>query len=241
NHHNAVTYAVLLDISSTYDSVWRCEFILKRRLTNSSIKQFNTKVPQGSLLSPLLSLSVYNLLYKAIIRPSLEYACAFWNSADCYKRKLKGSKEYQYVESLEQEEVKLFQKCVRWNDKFTNHNLTLGYQLWKSNHEFKILLAWEIASSNKYWHHWMEMLLSSLQMEVPEIGYPRPITSTMVFPIKAIRQALQYIQEQYKYKNTRVVILSGCKFAVNVIHNKYNSKTYNYPTADCQKIMKDLG
>ncbi|ETN99746.1 hypothetical protein RFI_37721, partial [Reticulomyxa filosa] len=35
------------------------------------------------------SLSVYNLLYKTIIRPSLEYACAFLNgAADCHKRRL---------------------------------------------------------------------------------------------------------------------------------------------------------
>ena len=34
-------------------------------------------------------LSVYNLLYKAIIRPSLEYACAFWNgAAESHKRRL---------------------------------------------------------------------------------------------------------------------------------------------------------
>ena len=35
------------------------------------------------------SLSVYNLLYKTIIRPTLEYACPFWNgAADTNKKKL---------------------------------------------------------------------------------------------------------------------------------------------------------
>jgi len=35
------------------------------------------------------SLSVYNILYKAIIRPSLEYGCAFWNGApESYKKRL---------------------------------------------------------------------------------------------------------------------------------------------------------
>ncbi|ETN99750.1 hypothetical protein RFI_37717, partial [Reticulomyxa filosa] len=35
------------------------------------------------------SLSLYNLLYITIIRPSLEYACAFWNgAADSHKNRL---------------------------------------------------------------------------------------------------------------------------------------------------------
>ena len=37
----------------------------------------------------------------------------------------------------QQEEVKLFQKCVKWSERFPDHNLVQGYKLWKRNHEFK--------------------------------------------------------------------------------------------------------
>ncbi|ETO10710.1 hypothetical protein RFI_26668, partial [Reticulomyxa filosa] len=42
-------------------------------------------------------------------------------------------------------------------------------------------------------------------------------------------------------KDKRIVILSNCKFAVNAIHNKCNSDTYNFSISDCQRLMKELG
>ncbi|ETO08756.1 hypothetical protein RFI_28632 [Reticulomyxa filosa] len=108
------------------------------------------------------SLSVYNLLYKTIIRPNLEYACAFWNGApESHKKKLEKiqriamcrilgvmkSTAYDTVNILsqmpplelrrQQEEVKLFQRCENHMQNFPNHNLSQAYQLWQSNHNFK--------------------------------------------------------------------------------------------------------
>ena len=37
----------------------------------------------------------------------------------------------------QQEEVKLYHKCIRGSIKFPEHNLTQAYQLWKQEHEFK--------------------------------------------------------------------------------------------------------
>jgi len=83
------------------------------------------------------SLSIYNLLYKTIIRPGLEYACAFWNgAAETHKRKLERIQRiamcrilgvmhqtaYDTVNVIsqlpplefrrQQEEVKIYEKCV---------------------------------------------------------------------------------------------------------------------------------
>ncbi|ETO36802.1 hypothetical protein RFI_00260 [Reticulomyxa filosa] len=65
------------------------------------------------------------------------------------------------------------------------------------------------------------------------------ITTMVGSEIEAIRQALEKVQ--FQYKDERVLILSYCKFAVNAIRNKCNSETYNFPIAECQKLMKELG
>ncbi|ETO02158.1 ribonuclease H [Reticulomyxa filosa] len=71
-----------------------------------------------------------------------------------------------------------------------------------------------------------------------EVKFPiQGITTMIGSEIEAIRQALKYVQ----HKDERVVILSDCKFAVNAIHNKSNSETYNFSIADCQQLMKELG
>ncbi|ETO10708.1 hypothetical protein RFI_26669, partial [Reticulomyxa filosa] len=57
--------------------------------------------------------------------PSLEYACAFWNdAADCHKRRL------ERIQRIS------MSNCVRLSEKFPDHDLTLGYRIWK--------LAWKI-------------------------------------------------------------------------------------------------
>lgn len=105
------------------------------------------------------SLAVYNLLYKTIIRPILEYACPFWNgAAESHKKKLERIQRLAMVKILgvmnstaydtvniisqipplelrrKQEEIKLYHKCIRWSGKLRKHNLTLAYNLWRKNH-----------------------------------------------------------------------------------------------------------
>ena len=101
-------------------------------------------------------------MYKTIIRPSLEYGCAFWNGApESYKKRLEriqriamcrilgvmNSTAYDTVNVISQipplelrrrqEEVKLYCKCIKWSKKFPDHNLTRAYEIWKMNHELK--------------------------------------------------------------------------------------------------------
>ena len=100
-------------------------------------------------------------MYNTIIRPTLEYACAFWNgAAEVHKTKLDRiqriafsrilgvmkSTAYDTINVLtqvpplelrrKQEEVKIYHRCIRWSIKLPNHNLTKAYNLWKINCDF---------------------------------------------------------------------------------------------------------
>ena len=76
-----------------------------------------------------------------------------------------------------------------------------------------------------------------LELEFPMKG----ITTIIGSEFEGVRQGLKYVQENFKNKESRVVIISDCKFVVNSILNKSNSETYNFPVAECQRIMKELG
>ncbi|ETN99500.1 hypothetical protein RFI_37971, partial [Reticulomyxa filosa] len=95
---------------------------------------------------------------KTIIRPSLEYACAFWNGAsEVHKKKLERIQRiaicrilgvmhataYDTVNVIsqipplelrrQQEEVKIFQRCIKWSGRFYNHNLVKAYWMWEEH------------------------------------------------------------------------------------------------------------
>ena len=63
-----------------------------------------------------------------------------------------------------------------------------------------------------------------LVLELPIKG----ITTTIGSEFEGVYQGLKYVQEHFKNQDSRVVILSDCKFVVNSILNKCNSETYNF-------------
>ena len=104
------------------------------------------------------SMSAYMLIYNAVIRPSLEYACAFWNcAAEAHKKKLERVQRLAICRILgvmkatsyetcnmmaqipplelrrRQEEIKLFHKCVKYSVRAPEHNLIKAYMYWKEN------------------------------------------------------------------------------------------------------------
>ncbi|ETO01297.1 hypothetical protein RFI_36143, partial [Reticulomyxa filosa] len=108
------------------------------------------------------SMSVYNLLYKTIVRPILEYGCQFWNgAAETCKKKLEqiqklamcrilgvmNSTSYDTVNIIsqmpplelrrQQEEIKMYHRCIQLSEQFPSHNMSIAYRLWKKNHETK--------------------------------------------------------------------------------------------------------
>ena len=70
-----------------------------------------------------------------------------------------------------------------------------------------------------------------LGLEFPIKG----ITTNIASEIEAVRQALIYVLEHYIGPETRIVVLSDCKFVVNAILDRWNSETYNLPIAECQR------
>ncbi|ETN97148.1 hypothetical protein RFI_40383, partial [Reticulomyxa filosa] len=56
-----------------------------------------------------------------------------------------------------------------------------------------------------------------------------------------VRHAIEYAQEHHKNKDERVVILSDCKFVVNLVLNKCNSETYNFQIAERQRLLSQMG
>ncbi|ETO35539.1 hypothetical protein RFI_01524 [Reticulomyxa filosa] len=70
------------------------------------------------------------------IRPSLEYASAFWNgAADTIVNDTKDCNiSNQTALELRQEEVKLYHKFIRWSGRLNGHNLVLEYKIWNELH-----------------------------------------------------------------------------------------------------------
>jgi ribonuclease HI len=75
-----------------------------------------------------------------------------------------------------------------------------------------------------------------------ELEYPiSGLTTTLASEIEAIRKAIEYVYQHYTSTESRVVILSDSKFAVNSILYKWNSESYETPVTECQKLLKELG
>jgi ribonuclease HI len=216
-----------------------------------------------------------------------------------------------------QEEVKLFQKCVKWSKRLPDHNLTQAYNLWRSNYNIdgdeRISWSGKLSTLSRAFIHGAEVgiekvepdrmrhwnkppmqasklphsikspfekwseptpdeILGSLDENAvvifadgsckPEPGlggaglvvqdpsfehwleleFPiKGITTTIGSEIEAVRQGLEHVNQNYIGVESRVVMLSDCKFVVNAILNKCNSETYNFPVAECQRLMKNLG
>ena len=100
----------------------------------------------------------YQMLYKMIIRPSIEYASAFWNGGNityinklnkiqckilCRGLKLMNNVSYDscnvinFIEPIQyrcqQEEIKLLKRSIVYSVHFPNHNLSKIYNKWIDN------------------------------------------------------------------------------------------------------------
>ncbi|ETO06355.1 hypothetical protein RFI_31030, partial [Reticulomyxa filosa] len=166
----------------------------------------------------------------------------------------------------QQEEVKLYHKCIRlnWIVKLSTLPKTYIYaaevgipDVQPDQYPYSNKLPMQITklphSSKSPFEKWKgptsEEILNSLDESTIAIfadGSCRPedldeqgITTMIGSEIEAIRQALEKVQ--FQYKDERVLILSGRKFAVNAILNKCNSEAYNFSIAECQRLMKELG
>jgi ribonuclease HI len=72
-----------------------------------------------------------------------------------------------------------------------------------------------------------------LELEFPIQG----ITTNIGCEIEGMRQAIEYVSNNYRHYTDRVIILSDCKFAVNAVLNKWDSDIYNFPVMECQRLL----
>src|SRR3984885_15079140 len=156
------------------------------------------------------SLSAYYILYKTIIRPTLEYACSFWNgAADVHKSKLDKIQRlamcrilgvmkntaYDTINVLtqvpplelrrRQEEVNLYHCCIRLSIKFPDHNLTQAYNLWRRNCDFE--------NKNQEYISWTGKLstLSRAFIHAAEVNIPNVSPDTEPFQNKPPTQIVR--------------------------------------------------
>ena len=101
---------------------------------------------------------VYQTLYKMILRPSIEYACAFWNGAKTTHKRIFNTIQRKALNNglklmnnvsydstcvinniepikyrIEQEEIKLLKRCKIYLRNYPNHTLSKVYRYWENN------------------------------------------------------------------------------------------------------------
>ncbi|ETO00626.1 RnhA2 [Reticulomyxa filosa] len=72
-----------------------------------------------------------------------------------------------------------------------------------------------------------------------ELEYPITCIKTNIgSETEAMRLALEYVGNHYRFHFGRLIILTDCKFVINAIFNKWDFDIYKLPIMDCQKISK---
>ena len=66
------------------------------------------------------------------------------------------------------------------------------------------------------------------------------ITTNIGAEIEGVKQALQYISNNYRNRTERIIILCDCKFVINSINNKIDSEEYIFPIKECQNILNSF-
>ncbi|ETO13518.1 reverse transcriptase [Reticulomyxa filosa] len=161
----------------------------------------------------------------------------------------------------------MYHRCIQLSEQFPSHNMSIAYRLWKKNHETKkdeffcwrgkantgrnvvsintnTVVIWSDRSTfpNPGYGRVGLVVQDSDTSEWIEIEYSIKDTITNIgCEIEGLKKAIEYSIENYKGKDKRVVILSDCKFAVNVMLNKVHPDKYKEQIQKCHDILQSLG
>ncbi|ETO09827.1 hypothetical protein RFI_01957 [Reticulomyxa filosa] len=153
----------------------------------------------------------------------------------------------------QQEEIKLYHKCICLSKKLHTHNLSIAYKLYKVNHIVPNgeIFCWKgklstisrscIHANEEKFPHVMtdkHQFINRPQKQNKNSSFNKKSFSTMFRTVFRrninvitkerclIKHTLKYAKLHYIEKKERVIILSYCKFVIESIKNNNNSVIY---------------